>query len=152
VLDATDRRILELLQANARTSNAEIGRTIDLAPSAVHHRIRKLEAAGVITGYEARLDPRAAGRPLAAFVRVQTGAGAVASDIASALVARPEVQEVHRVVGEDCFFVKVRVRDPRDLGALLDDHLQRIAGVASTRTTIVLSTGKETGTLPLDEG
>jgi Lrp/AsnC family leucine-responsive transcriptional regulator len=54
-----------------------------------------------------------------------------------------EVLEVHRVVGEDCFFLKVRVRDAQALGALLDEKIQRLAPVASTRTTIVLSTAKE---------
>jgi len=144
VIDETDRRILELLQENARISNAEIARTIEMAPSGVHQRIRRLEESGVIERYEARIDPRAVGRGLVSFVRVQTGEGAVASEITAALVALPEVQEVHRVVGEDCFFVKVRVHDTHDLARLLDEHLQRIPNVASTKTTIVLTTAKET--------
>ncbi len=152
MIDATDRRILELLQAHARISNAEIGRTIELAASAVHQRIRKLEEGGVIVRYEARLDPEAVGCPLASFVRVQTGEEARAQVITEALAALPEVQEVHRVVGEDCFFVKVRVRGPRELASLLDDRIQRIPGVASTRTTIVLTTAKESSALPLGEG
>ncbi len=150
MIDETDRQILRLLQANARISNAEIARTIGLAPSAVHQRIRKLEESGIIEGYEARVAARPAGRGLVSFVRVQTGEGAVASQITARLVALPEVQEVHRVVGEDCFFVKVRVRDPEDLAALLDEKLQTIAGVAATRTTIVLTTAKETASFPLD--
>ena len=133
-LDATDRAILALLQDNARISNAEVGRRIGLATSAVHQRVRKLEDRGIILGYAARVDPRSAGFGLAAFVMIRTG---------------PEVLEVHRVVGEDCFFVKVRVRDPDDLAHLLDHTIQRIPGVASTRTTIVLQTGKESTALPL---
>jgi Lrp/AsnC family leucine-responsive transcriptional regulator len=62
------------------------------------------------------------------------------------------VQEVHRVVGEDCFFVKVRVRDTEALARLLDHQIQRIPGVASTKTTIVLTTTKETRALPLTNG
>ena len=133
-LDATDRAILALLQDNARISNAEVGRRIGLATSAVHQRVRKLEDRGIILGYAARVDPRSAGFGLAAFVMIRTV---------------PEVLEVHRVVGEDCFFVKVRVRDPDDLAHLLDHTIQRIPGVASTRTTIVLQTGKESTALPL---
>lgn len=151
MIDGTDRRILALLQENARIPAAEIARSIGLAPSAVHHRIRKLEESGVIQAYETRVDPRAVGRGLVSFVRVQTGEGAKAPDIIRALTGIPEVQEVHRVVGEDCFFVKVRVKDTHALAELLDERLQRIANVASTRTTIVLTTAKETRWLPMEE-
>lgn len=150
MIDDTDRRILVLLQENARIPVAEIARTIELAPSAVHHRIRKLEEAGVILGYETRIDPRAMDRNLVSFVRVRTGEKAAAPEIIEALTAIPEVQEVHRVVGEDCFFVKLRVRDTEALAHLLDHHLQRIPNVASTHTTIVLTTAKETFRLPVE--
>lgn len=150
MIDATDRSILALLQENARVPAAEIARAIGLAPSAVHARIRKLEEAGVIQGYETRIDPRSVGRSLVSFVRVQTGEGAQAPEITKALCALPEVQEVHRVVGEDCFFVKVRVRDTEALAELLDERLQRIPNVAATRTTIVLTSAKETHSLPLE--
>jgi Lrp/AsnC family transcriptional regulator, leucine-responsive regulatory protein len=148
-LDETDREILAQLQENARTSNAEIARRIGLTASAIHHRIRKMEEAGVIRGYAARLDPVALDVKLASFIRVQTGEGAKASEITRALAALPEVQEVHRVVGEDCFFVKVRVRDPQALAELLDERVQTIPNVASTKTTIVLTTAKESLALPL---
>jgi Lrp/AsnC family transcriptional regulator, leucine-responsive regulatory protein len=149
-LDGKDRAILRLLQENARVTNAEIARTIQLAPSAVFQRIRKLEEGGVIQGYEVRVDPKALGYSLVAFVRVQTGEGARARDITAALAGLPLVQEVHRVVGEDCFFLKVRVRDPQSLAALLDEEIQLIPGVASTKTTIVLNTSKESAAVPFD--
>jgi Lrp/AsnC family leucine-responsive transcriptional regulator len=152
VIDDTDRDILRLLQENARTSNAEIARKIGLAPSAIFQRIRKLEEQGIIEGYTTRVCARAVGYGLVAFVMIQTGEHARLVDTASILTAIPEVQEVHRVVGEDCFFVKVRVRDTDALGHLLDEHIQRIPSVASTRTTIVLRTAKETTSLPLSSG
>jgi Lrp/AsnC family transcriptional regulator, leucine-responsive regulatory protein len=150
-IDATDRRILTLLQENARIPAAEIARVIDMAPSAVHQRIRKLEESGVILGYETRLDARAVNRGLVAYIRVRAGEAAHAHQITEVLTAIPEVQEVHRVVGEDCFFVKVRVSDSQALADLLDDELQRIPGVASTHTTIVLTTAKETTRMTLNE-
>lgn len=143
MLDAIDLRILELLQKDARIANAAIARDVDLAPSAVFQRIRKLEGEGVIQGYHARLDPDALDQGLLAFITVQTGEGARARETAELLASVPEVLEVHRVVGDDCFFLKVRVRDTRALGALLDEKIQRLPPVASTRTTIVLSTAKE---------
>ena len=149
-LDAKDHTILRLLQENARISNAEIARRIELAPSAVFQRIRKLEEAGVIQGYEARINPTPLGYGLVAFVRVQTGEGASAPEITGALGELPVVQEIHRVVGEDCFFVKVRVADTGALANLLDHEIQPIPGVATTKTTIVLTTSKETRAVPLD--
>lgn len=143
MLDDIDRRILELLQGDARIANAAIARDVGLAPSAVFQRIRKLESNGVIRGYHAHLDPAAVDQGLLAFVTVKTGEGARAKETAEMLSAISEVLEVHRVVGEDCFFLKVRVRDAQALGALLDEKIQRLAPVASTRTTIVLSTAKD---------
>ena len=149
MLDATDLRILEILQQDARTSNAEIARQIALAPSAVFQRIRKLEETGVISGYHARVDPAALELGLLAFVSVQTSEGARAGETGALLADIPEVVEVHRVVGDDCFLLKVRVRDTAALGALLDEKIQRLDHVASTRTTIVLSSSKTGHALPL---
>jgi Lrp/AsnC family leucine-responsive transcriptional regulator len=152
MIDATDRVILRMLQENARVSNAEIARQVGLAPSAIFQRIRKLEEQGIIEGYTARVNPREVGYGLVAYIMIQTGELARTVDTAAILTALKEVQEVHRVVGEDCFFVKVRVPDTDALGRLLDEHIQRIPSVASTRTTIVLRTAKETTAVPLDGG
>lgn len=151
MIDETDRSILALLQQDARMANAEIARRVGLAPSAIFQRIRKLEESGVIQGYTARVNPRALGYGLVAFVRVQTAPGTTAREVTRELTAIPEVSEIHRVIGEDCFFLKVRVRDPEALEVLLDEGLQPLDSVASTKTTIVLSTAKETLTLPLGE-
>lgn len=142
MFDDIDIRILQLLQADARMSNAAIARDVGLAPSAVFQRIRKLEGEGVIQGYHAHLDPVAIDKGLLAFISVQTGEGARAEETGALLAEIPEVLEVHRVVGDDCFYLKVRVRDTSALGTLLDEKIQRLPPVASTRTTIVLSTAK----------
>lgn len=149
VLDDTDRQILVLLQQNARMSNAEIARRVGMAASAVHQRVRKLEERDVVRGYGSRLNARALGYGLVAFVMVQTRSNAGEHDTGRLIAAMPEVQEVHRVVGEDCFIVKVRVRDTEELAELLEHRLQRIPSIASTRTTIVVKTLKESAELPL---
>lgn len=151
MLDDIDCTILELLQDDARIANAEIARRVELAPSAVFQRIRKLEEKGVIRGYHARLDPKALGHGLMAFVMLRTGEGARSPVIRKQLAALSQVVEVHRVVGEDCFFIKVRVSDTEALGHLLDEQIQAIPDVASTRTTIVVQTEKETFALPVRE-
>ena len=143
MFDEIDLRIMEMLRNDARVANAAIARDVGLAPSAVFQRIRKLEEQDVIRGYHARIDPAALDQGLLAFISVQTGEGARAKETAEMLASVPEVLEVHRVVGDDCFFLKVRVKDTAALGALLDEQIQTLDPVASTRTTIVLSTAKE---------
>jgi len=150
MIDEIDRRILNLLQENARTSNAEIARQIDMAPSAVLERIRRLEAKGVIQGYEARINPEALGLGLLAFVFVRSNDMSDETKTAAALAAFPEVQEVHHIAGEDCFVLKVRVQDAKSLGRLLRERISAIATVRSTRTTVVLETMRESGRLPLE--
>jgi Lrp/AsnC family transcriptional regulator, leucine-responsive regulatory protein len=150
MIDAIDRRILSMLQKDARVPNAEIARQVELAPSAIFQRIKKLEQAGIIRGYTARISPKPLGFGLLAFVQIRTAPGATAPEVTRELTAIPEVFEVHRVVGEDCFYLKVRVSDPEALEELLDQKIQPLGSVASTRTTIVLSTSKESQSLPLE--
>lgn len=145
--DATDRRILALLQANARTTNAEIAREVDMAPSAILERIKKLEQKGLVTGYEARLAPKKLGLGLTAFVFVRAEEKGTAK-VGARLAALAEVQEVHQVAGEDCYLVKLRVRDTDDLARLLGT-VKSIPGIQGTRTTIVLGTLKETAQIAL---
>lgn len=148
-LDATDRELLRLLQENARTANAELARRVGMAPSAVLERVRKLEERGVIRGYAARIEPRALGLGLTAFLFVRAEERVGAPETAELLAALPEVLEVHHVAGEDCFLVKVRVEDTEALGRLLRERVGSIPTVRSTRTTIVLGTVKEDGVLPI---
>jgi Lrp/AsnC family leucine-responsive transcriptional regulator len=149
MIDETDRQILNILQQNARTSNAEIARQVEMAPSAVLERIRRLESRGVIQGYEARIDPEALGLGLLAFVFVRTTDFVGEERAAEALADIPEVLEVHDIAGEDCFLLKVRARDAKTLGRLLRERISSAGSVQSTRTTIVLETIRESALLPL---
>jgi Lrp/AsnC family transcriptional regulator, leucine-responsive regulatory protein len=150
MIDRIDSEILKILQSNARTSNAEIARQVDLAPSAVFERIRKLEERGVIEGYEARVNPKVMGLPLLAFVFVRADDKAGADvETAARVAAIPEVLEVHDVAGEDCLLVKVRAADTEALGRLLRERFGSIDSITSTRTTIVLETVKESSALPI---
>jgi Lrp/AsnC family transcriptional regulator, leucine-responsive regulatory protein len=150
MIDATDAIILNILQSNARTSNAEIARQVDLAPSAVFERIRKLEERGVIEGYTARIRPAAIGLPLLAFIFIRDDEKPGDSKTAGRVADIPEVLEVHHVAGEDCLLVKARVQDTEALGRLLRERLGRIATITSTRTTIVLGSVKESSRLAIE--
>lgn len=151
MIDETDHRILTLLQDDARLPNAEIARRLGMAASAIHERIKKLEARGLIQGYEARLDPGPLGRKLLAFVFVRSDELPGEALTGDRLAAIPEVLEVHHVAGEDCYLAKVRCSDTEELGRLLRQRFGSIPTVRSTRTTIVLGTLKESGKLPLPD-
>ena len=149
MIDQTSLAILETLQSDARISNAEIGRRIGLAPSAVFERIKKLEERGAVRGYNANIDPAAVDLGLLAFVLVRADERGGAPRTEAALVAMPELQEVHHVAGEDCFMLKVRARDTAALNDLLANQIGALETVRSTKTTIVLRTAKETSTIPI---
>ena len=137
-LDPVDLQILAVLQEDARTPNAEIARRVGLVPSAIFQRLRKLEKLSVIQGHETRIDPRAVGLGLTAFILVRADERVGSLEAALRLAKLPEVQELHHVAGEDCYLVKVRVADAAELGRLLRDKVGAIESVRSTRTTIVL--------------
>lgn len=142
-LDDKDAEILNLIQSNARETQAEIARVVGLAPSAVLERLRKLEARGIIKGYAALLDAKALGQGLLAFVAVRSEEAPGDGTVSQGLADCPEVLEVHHVAGDDCYLIKVRARDAEHLGQLLRTRLGRVPGVRSTRTTIVLETVKD---------
>jgi Lrp/AsnC family leucine-responsive transcriptional regulator len=152
MIDDLDKQILNILQENARTSNAEIARQVGMAPSAVLDRVRKLEERGVIKGYGAQVNGQAIGLGLLAFVFVRTDEMGGENRVMRALAKVPEVLELHHVAGEDCFLVKVRAANTEQLGRMLREKLGTIKGVRATRTTIVLNTSKETTALPLGQG
>jgi Lrp/AsnC family transcriptional regulator, leucine-responsive regulatory protein len=149
MIDELDASILDLLQDNARISQADVARAVGLAPSAVLERIRKLETRGVIRGYTALVDPRALDQSMLAFVAVKSEETPGDDSVARALAQCPEVLELHHVAGNDCYLLKVRARDAEHIGHLLRHRFGRIPGVRSTRTTIVLETVKETPRLAM---
>lgn len=150
-MDAIDRTIVSILQDNGRTSNADLARHLEMAPSAVHARVRKLEETGVIQAYPARVNPESLNLGLLAFVFVGVSEfGQMKSG--EHLAAIPQVLEVHHVAGEDSWLVKVRARNPAALGRLLNETIGTIENVTSTRTTIVLDSVKESMRLPVPDG
>ncbi len=152
MIDAVDRKILKILQNNARVSNAEIARRVDMAPSGVLERIRKLESRGVVCGYEARLDPHALGLALTTFILVRTEEPVGSWAIGEKLARIPEVQEIHYIAGDYCYILKVRVADADALRDLLG-KFGRFPEVSDTRTTLVLNSIKDSLVLPLgDDG
>ncbi|ATA55216.1 HTH-type transcriptional regulator LrpC [compost metagenome] len=133
-LDKKDRLILEALQTDARQSLAAIGKRIGLSQPAMSERVRKLEHAGVIEGYGARVNLRALGVGLEAIIRIDTTHAAIARYLAL-FEAMPEVLAVDRVTGADCFFVRCAIAEPTDLERVVD----ALAVDGSVTTSLVLS-------------
>jgi Lrp/AsnC family leucine-responsive transcriptional regulator len=142
-IDEIDVSLLDILQYNARTTQAELAKAVGLAPSAVLERLRKLESKGVIKDYVALIDPHVVDRGLLAFVAVRSTDHGPDMPSATELARIPEVLEVHHVAGEECYLLKVRTRDAEHLGQLLRQQIASTPSVTSTRTTIVLETVKE---------
>jgi Lrp/AsnC family leucine-responsive transcriptional regulator len=138
-VDAVDRGIIAALRENGRATYAELGRLVGLSASAVHERVGKLEATGVITGYHAVVNPSAVGLGVTALIGIHPTDIADDDDVAEALALLAEVESCYRVAGDESFVVKVRVATVDDLERTLG-RLRRIDGVARTRTTLVLST------------
>lgn len=151
MIDDIDLKILALMQQGARTTNAEIARQVEMAPSAVFARTRRLADQGVIEGYEVRLNARALGLNLVAFVCVYTEEHPGQPPTGVLLAQLPGVQEVYQVAGEDGFLLKVRTTDAAALGRLLQERVHPLPGVRSTKTAIVLQTLKEERRLPLED-
>jgi Lrp/AsnC family leucine-responsive transcriptional regulator len=133
-LDATDWRILEALQADGRASYADLARTVSMSPSAVTERVRRLEEAGVITGYAAVVDPDRLGLTIMAFVRLRYPTNNY-KPFHAVLESTREVVEAHHVTGEDCFVLKVLARSMRHL----EEVTGRISSLGPVTTTIVYS-------------
>ena len=150
VIDKTDKKILNVLQDNGRRANKDIAGDVGMVPSAISERIKKLKDKGVIKKFETRLDPVKVEKNLLAFVYVTTNEQVHGWDTGHKLSEVEEIQEVYNVAGEDCYLIKVRVKDTKGLSDLLREKIGVIDTVVSTRTTIVLDTYKETCHIKLD--
>ncbi|WP_412061224.1 Lrp/AsnC family transcriptional regulator [Rubrivirga sp. IMCC45206] len=148
-LDDTDVRLLDLLQRDGRAKRTALAEAVGLSTPSVSDRMRKLEARGVLTGYHAAVDAKRLGHDVMAFVFVQsTGSEHYAAFVAG-VAALDEVQELHSVTGDGSHVLKVRVRTTTALERLLAT-VQGLPGVRGTRTSLVLSTHKETTYLPAE--
>jgi Lrp/AsnC family transcriptional regulator, leucine-responsive regulatory protein len=133
-IDEINRRLLSELQRDARLSLAELARRVSLSSPAVAERLQRLEAAGVIRGYHADIDPAAVGYSLSAIIRVRPAPRQLPK-VAELVRGLPEVVECHRITGEDCYLIKAHVRDVSHLEELID----QLGPYGQTTTSIMQS-------------
>lgn len=149
--DETDRTILEVLQRDARTPNAEIADQVGLSRSQVGRRLRRLEHHGFIEAYRARIDHEALGVGATTFTVVSLKDYAKVAEVQKRLCDIPEVLEVHVIVGDGDFLIKIKAGSIDALHELFRDEIAAIRGVADLQTRVVLHTAKETITLPVPD-
>ena len=142
-LDKVDLTILRLMQENSRISNIDMAKALNMAPSAVLERVKKLEQKNVITQYSAKINPLAVDLKLLAFISMKSSHSLGCTTTAEELSKIEEVQEVHVIAGDDCFLVKVRTTDSASLMELMRTSFSKIPNILSIKTTIVLETVKE---------
>ena len=150
-LDSIDRAILRELQADGRISNLELAGRVHLSPSACLRRVKRLEDSGVIAGYAARVDPKAVGLGLQAFVRVQLERHDPASvqQFGDRVQAWDEVVACYALTGDMDYLLHVVVEDLEHFSRFLLDNLLNASGVADVNSSFVLRAVKTDGGLPL---
>jgi len=150
-MDRLDRKILSVLQATSRASLQEIGAAVGLSPSPCWGRIKKMEEAGVITGYTVRLNPVALGltETVLVMVTLDSHSDNTLEKFGQVLATIPEIVEAHLVSGEYDYLLRVVVKDTRDYERLLREKLYKIKGIRHSQSSFVLRTLKSAD-LPLD--
>ena len=151
-MDDIDRRILDILQRDAKISQARIAETVGLTTPSVNERIKKLETRGFIQRFTALLDPRLVGMPLVAHVDVLLEHPRFERPFLEAIEALLDVQECYAICGDFGYRLKIRSRDVGHLEAILREKIQTLRGVVRTRVELSLSVKKDSTLLPLAEG
>jgi len=151
LIDQTDLKILYILQNNGRKRLADIADEVELSPPAVMERVKKLEASGVIRGYQALIDSKKVGNDITAFIGVSIGNQSGIDAFARQMLRYGDVLECHHVTGDESFILKVKSANTGSLEKLLGE-IRSVDGVTRTVTNVVLSTAKESQALDLDAG
>ena len=143
-VDATNLKLVKELQADARVSTAELGRRVGLSAPAVAERLVRLEESGTIRGYRAEIDPRSLGWSLSLMLRIRPAPREL-KKVAELAQRTPEVVECHRITGDDCYVMRLWVRDVEQMEELIDVF----APYGQTTTSIVQSSPVPGRGLPL---
>ncbi|MCZ8375265.1 MAG: Lrp/AsnC family transcriptional regulator [Beijerinckiaceae bacterium] len=142
-LDDFDHQILKALQAEARLSNLDLAARIPLSHSAISRRIKRLEDAKVIRGYHARIEPQAIGEAVRVLASVQREPQVPAAYVAESLARLPGIKNCWIVSGDCDVMVEITARDMSHFSEIMLDGIQKVPGVAATRSMFILTTVKE---------
>lgn len=137
-IDTTDKKILSILMDNARTSYLEIARKCRMSGAAIHQRIKKLDEAGIITGWQLKINPGILGYNTSAYMGIFLEKANMYESVINKLSEIPEILECHYTTGNYALFLKILCRDNKHLMEVLSNSIQKIPGVTSTETFISL--------------
>lgn len=146
-IDKIDRIIISLLREDASLTNAEVSKQVDLSPSAVHERIKKLQNAGYIKKIAAFIQASILNKSLCVFIYVLIDSPVHNKEFLKAIKAKDEVMECHHIAGEYSYLLKVRVENTHFLEQFITNFLKTIPGVIRTSTQLVLSSPKDGDTV-----
>jgi len=149
VLDPIDTAIVKSLQLNGRKRRNRLAEETGLSLPAISERLRKLEDRGYITGYTALLDAKKFGKDVTAFIVVSVGPSKHYAEFLGCVDEQPEILECHAITGAGSHLLKIRTSNTASLEKILS-AIQSWHGVQNTRTSVVLSTRKETLNIPVD--
>jgi len=151
-LDDTDIKILEIIQRDGRITNTKLASTIGISQPAMLERVRRLESAGVISGYTAILDRDKIGLEVMVFVAVSLAIHQLSSvdKIKKKIISFPEVLECYQVSGDDDFILKVVLENINSYMDFVMNKLSKITGIRKVKSSFVLSTVKNTNNLALE--
>lgn len=149
-LNETDYKIIQQLMAQGRITWSDLAGILELSAPAAADRVRRLEEKGVIQGYKAQINPESIGCHLTAFIAVTLEHPRHRAAFLQTVQDLSQIQDCHHVTGDDDYLLKIRCRHTKDLEHLITHKLKTLPGILRTRTTIVLSTLKETSDLPLN--
>ena len=148
-LDATDRRILGVLQKEGRITNADLSERVNLSPSACHRRVQRLEEDGFIAAYVALLDTRKMGRPTTVYVEItlQGQADDLLDAFEQAVAKVPDILECHLMAGTADYLIKIMAEDTEDFARIHRQFLSRLPGVRQMQSSFALRTVVKTTAL-----
>lgn len=148
-MDEIDIKILQQLMVQGRITWSELASLLQLSAPATADRVRRLEEKGIIQSYAALVNPELIGCSITAFIAVTLDRPAHQQGFLDLVNQLPEIQECHHVTGDDDYLLKVRCASTRSLEALISNQIKGLPGILRTRTTLALSTVKETPVLPI---
>jgi len=148
-VDEIDIKILQQLMVQGRITWSELASLLQLSAPATADRVRRLEEKGIIQSYAALVNPELIGCSITAFIAVTLDRPAHQQGFLDLVNQLPEIQECHHVTGDDDYLLKVRCASTRSLEALISNQIKGLPGILRTRTTLALSTVKETPVLPI---
>ena len=148
-INLVDKKILDIMQKNARTTNTEVAKQLKMVPSAILERIRKLEKRGIIKQYKTIVDTKEIDLDLLVYMLVKCNTQNFTDACGDALSAIENIEEVHEIMGEYSYLIKVRVKDMEELSQIVKEKINSIPEISQTNSISVIKTVKEHAPLPI---